>query len=194
MTVPYVIEKGPNNQERVYDLFSRLLKDRIIFIRGAFNSEMADTVVAQLLFLESDSPTKDIYMYINSPGGEVSSLYAIFDTMRYIRNDITTLGMGTVASAASLILAAGKKGKRFILPNTQVMIHELSSGSQGKFNDMKVNYEHLKIIYDNMSKHYVELTGQKLSKIKRDMERDFYLSSTEAVEYGIVDSIQDKRV
>jgi ATP-dependent Clp protease protease subunit len=193
MSVPYVIEKGPNNQERVYDLFSRLLKDRIIFIRGVFNSEMADTVVAQLLFLESDSPTKDIYMYINSPGGEVSSLYSIFDTMNYIKNDIVTMGMGTVASAAAFILSSGTKGKRYALPNAEIMIHELSSGLHGKYGDMKNDFKHTESLYNKMAKHYVELTGQKLSKVKHDMERDYYMSSEEAKSYGLIDKIQYSR-
>ena len=193
MSVPYVIEKGPNDQERVYDLFSRLLKDRIIFIRGGFNGAMADTVVAQLLFLESDSPTKDIYMYINSPGGEVSSLYSIFDTMNYIKNDIVTMGMGTVASAAAFILAAGTKGKRYALPNAEIMIHELSSGLTGKYGDMKNDFKHTEALYNKMAKHYVELTGQKLSKVKHDMERDYYMSSEEAKSYGLIDEIQYSR-
>jgi ATP-dependent Clp protease protease subunit len=193
MSVPYVIEQGPNDQERVYDLFSRLLKDRIIFIRGVFNSEMADIVVAQLLFLESDSPTKDIYMYINSPGGELSSLYSIFDTMNYVKNDITTIGMGMVASAASFILAAGTKGKRYALPNAQLMIHELSSGMNGKYNDMKNNFKHTEHLYNKMAKHYVDFTGQKLSKIKRDMERDFYMSAEDAKSYGLIDEVQYNR-
>ena len=193
MSVPYVIEKGPNDQERVYDLFSRLLKDRIIFIHGIFNAIMADTVVAQLLFLESDSSTKDIYMYINSPGGGVNSMYSIFDTMNYIKNDVVTIGTGTVASAASFILAAGTKGKRCALPNAEVMIHELSSGLDGKYNNMKNDFLHTEALYNKMAKHYVELTGQKLNKVKRDMERDFYMTAEEAKSYGLIDEIQYKR-
>jgi len=193
MSVPYVIEEKVGGQERVYDLFSRLLKDRVIFIRGVFNSEMADIVIAQLLFLESESSTKDIYMYINSPGGDVSAMFAILDVMTYIKPDVSTIGVGICASAASLILAAGQKGKRFILPSTQVMIHELSSGTEGKFNDIKVNYEHLKVIYDVMAKHYVNFTGKKISKIRADMQRDFYMSSEQAKSYGIVDEIYYKR-
>jgi ATP-dependent Clp protease protease subunit len=193
MSVPYVIERGPNDQERVYDLYSRILKDRIIFIRGAFNSEMANAIVAQLLFLESDSPTKDIYMYINSPGGEISSLYSIFDTMNYIKNDIVTIGIGTVASAGSFVLAAGTKGKRYALPNTEIMLHQLSSGLSGKYDDMKNNFKHTEHLHNKMMKHYVEFTGQKLNKIKKDLERDFFMTSEEAKNYGIIDEVQYKR-
>jgi len=193
MSVPYVIEKGPNDQERVYDLFSRLLKDRIIFVRGLITDQMADTIVAQFLFLESDSPTKDIHMYINSHGGSVDSMYAIFDTMNYIKPDVTTIGFGSCMSAASFLLAAGKKGKRYCLPNLNVMIHELSAGVEGKFNDMRNHHKHLEVMYNKMAKHYVEFTGQKLSKIKKDMELDYFMSAEEAKMYGLVDEIQYNR-
>jgi len=193
MSVPYVIEKEVGGQERVYDLFSRLLRDRIVFIRGVFNSEMADTVVAQLLFLESDSPTKDIYMYINSPGGEISSMFCILDTMKYIRNSIVTIGMGTVASAASLILAAGTKGKRYALPNTEIMIHQLSSGLSGKYKDMKNNFEHTKYLHNKLMKYYAEFTSQKLTRVKKDMELDYFMTPENAKKYGIIDEIQYNR-
>ena len=193
MGIPYVIEKGPKDQERVYDLYSRLLKDRIIFIKGVFNNEMADAVVAQLLFLETSDPEADIYMYINSPGGAVSSMYAIYDVMKYIRPNIVTVGMGMCASAASFILAAGTKGKRYALPNTQIMLHELSSGIEGKANDMFSTIDHLKKLYNNMASHYVKFTGQKLTKIKKDMERDYYMSAEEAKKYGVIDKIYVER-
>lgn len=193
MTVPYVIEKGPGNQERMYDLPSRLLKDRIIFVRGIFDQSMADSVVAQLLFLESSDPNEDIRMYINSPGGEVVSMYAIYDTMTYIKPNISTIGIGGCASAASLILSAGAKGKRFALPNCEIMIHELSGGAGGKFNDIKVGYEHTMHLYEKMAKNYSEFTGQKIQKIKKDMERDFYMSALEAKEYGLIDEVLYKR-
>ena len=176
MGIPYVIEKGPKDQERVYDLYSRLLKDRIIFIKGVFNNEMADAVVAQLLFLETSDPEADIYMYINSPGGAVSSMYAIYDVMKYIRPNIVTVGMGMCASAASFILAAGTKGKRCALPNTQIMLHELSSGIEGKANDMFSTIDHLKKLYNNMASHYVKFTGQKLTKIKKEVEKTKHLT------------------
>jgi len=193
MTVPYVIEKGPKDQERMYDLYSRLLRDRIIFIRGSFNDEMADAVVAQLLFLESSDPESDIYMYVNSPGGYITSMYAIFDVMQYIRPDIVTVGMGQCASAASFILAAGTKGKRFALPNTEIMIHELSGGAQGKAQDMFNTLEHTKKLWDKMARHYVGFTGQKLARIKKDMSRDYYMSAEEAKEYGLIDEIHAER-
>jgi ATP-dependent Clp protease protease subunit len=193
MSVPYVIEKGPKDQERMYDLYSRLLRDRIIFIRGSFKDEMADAVVAQLLFLESSDPDADIYMYVNSPGGYITSMYAIYDVMTYIKPDIVTVGMGQCASAASFILAAGTKGKRYALPNTEIMIHELSGGTQGKAQDMFNTLEHTKKLWDKMARHYVGFTGQRLARIKKDMARDYYMSSEEAKEYGLIDEIHAER-
>ena len=193
MSVPYVIEQGPKDQERMYDLYSRMLKDRIIFIKGEFNQDMADSVVAQLLFLESSDNEKDIYMYINSPGGHVTALYAIYDVMTYIKPDIVTVGMGQCASAASFILAAGTKGKRFALPNTEIMIHELAGGVQGKAQDMFQRLEHTKKLWEKMAKHYVEFTGQRLAKVKKDMSRDHFMSAEEAKEYGLIDEIHAKR-
>lgn len=192
-TIPYVIEQGPNNQERSYDLFSRLLKDRIVFIRGPIGEGYSDVVVAQLLFLESDSSEKDIYMYINSPGGMISEMYGIYDAMQYIKPDIATMGYGHCCSAGSFLLAAGTKGKRFALPNTDVMIHEMSSGASGKFKDIKNDYEKMEKLHEKMAEHYVDFTGQDLDKIKKDMERDFWMSAEEAKEYGLIDKIQYKR-
>lgn len=194
MRVPYIFEKsGPNDQERAYDPFSRMLKDRIIFISGDFNQDMADTVVAQLLFLETDDPEADIYMYINSPGGQITAMYAIYDTMNYIKPDVVTIGYGQVASAGSFILAAGAKGKRFALPNCQIMIHELSTGIQGKAGDIFQTVEHTKKLYDKMANQYVEMTGQKLNKVKNDMKRDHFLTSEEALAYGLIDKVEYKR-
>lgn len=193
MTIPYVIEKGPNDQERVYDLYSRLLRDRLIFIRGVITQDLADSVVAQLLFLESSDKHEDIRMYINSPGGEVNSMYAIYDTMGLITCDITTLGLGQCASAASFLLAAGTKGKRSALPNTSIMLHELSTGYQGKAGDLRNSHIHMEKLYELMAKQYVQTTGQKLQKIKRDMERDYFLTAEEAVVYGIIDKVQDRK-
>jgi ATP-dependent Clp protease protease subunit len=193
MSIPYVIEKGPKDQERVYDLYSRMLKDRIIFIKGLFEQNMADAVVAQLLFLESADAEEDIRMYINSPGGELSAMYAIFDTMQYIKCDIVTVGMGQCASAASFILAAGTKGKRHALPNTDIMIHELSAGTQGKAGDIRNYVKHMEGRYEKMAKHYVGFTGQRLSKVKKDMEIDYFMSADEAKEYGLIDEVHENR-
>lgn len=191
MSVPYVIEKGPGDQERVYDLYSRLLRDRIVFIRGAIDQNLADSVVAQLLFLEASNNETDINMYINSPGGDLNSMYAIYDTMNLITCDIATLGLGQCASAASFLLASGSKGKRAVLPNVTVMVHELTTGYQGKAGDLRNSHIHMEKSYERMAKQYVQLTGQKLSKVKRDMERDHYLDAEGAVAYGIADKIQD---
>lgn len=192
MIIPHIIEEK-DNSERVYDIYSRMLKDRVVFIRGTFNSDMADSIVAQLLFLESSDPEKDIQVYVNSPGGDLHALFAIYDTMQYIKPDVCTLAYGQAASAGSFILAGGTKGKRFALPNTDIMIHELSGGASGKFNDIKVHYEHTKKLHEKMAKHYVDFTGQKLAKIKKDMERDFYMNPEEALEYGLIDGVQYER-
>ena len=191
--IPYIIEKGPNNQERSYDLFSRLLKDRIIFIRGGIGEGYSDAIVGQLLFLESDSPEKEIYMYINSPGGLINEMYGIYDAMTYVKPDITTVGYGQCASAGSFLLAAGTKGKRYALPNANIMIHELAGGADGKFHDIKNRFEHMERLYEKMAGHYVGFTGQDLDKVKADMKRDFYMSSEEAKEYGLIDEIQYNR-
>lgn len=190
---PYVIEKGEKGEERAYDIYSRLLKDRIIFISGKFDTDLADSVVGQLLFLESDDRDKDIYMYINSPGGEINAMYAIYDTMTYINPDIVTVGFGSVASAGSFILAAGTKGKRYALPNTEIMIHELSGGYGGKAGDIRVHYKHVERLYEKMAVHYSQLTGQDLETVKKDMERDFYMTAEEAKDYGLIDSVQENR-
>lgn len=193
MSVPYVIESDERDRERVYDLYSRLLKDRIIFIKGEFNEEMGNSVVAQLLFLEADNNEKDIFMYINSPGGYVSTAYAIYDTIAYVAPDIVTIGFGTVMSAGSFILAAGTKGKRYALPNTEIMIHELSGGTYGKATDMELDLKHSLNLRDKMAKHYSEMTGQTIKKVKKDMERDFYMTADAAKKYGLIDVVQHKR-
>lgn len=192
--VPYVIEKGEKDQEKVYDLYSRMLKDRIIFLSGQFTPDMADSVVAQLLFLEADDPDKDVCIYINSPGGELGAMYAIYDTMNYIQPDVITIGYGVVASAGSFILAAGTKDKRYALPNTDIMIHELSGGVVGKYGDIKVKWEQVSRLYDKMAQHYSETTGKDLKQVKLDMERDYYMTPEEAKEYGLIDSVEYKRV
>jgi len=188
-SVPYVIEKGEKGQERVYDLYSRLLKDRIIFIRGTIDQDLADSVVAQLLFLESIDKKADINVYINSPGGAINAMYAIYDTFNLIKCDVATLGLGQCSSAGSFLLAAGAKGKRVGLQNLSLMLHELSSGYQGKAGDMRNHHLHIERLYEKMAKQYVEMTGQKLVKIKKDMTRDFYMTSEEAVKYGVIDKV-----
>ena len=186
--VPYIIEESDKG-DKTYEIYSRLLKDRIIFIQGVFENDMANAVVAQLLYLQSEDKEKDIYMYINSPGGDVNSMYAIYDTMQLIKPDIHTVGIGQVCSAGSFILAAGTKGKRTALPNTDIMIHEFSGGAQGKANDIFLTVDRLKKLYDKMATHYVKFTGQKLAKVKKDMERDHHMSAEEAVKYGLVDKV-----
>jgi len=190
---PYVIEKSDNGQEKMYDIWSRLMVDRVVFIKGEFCPEMADSVVAQLLFLESQDKDKDIYMYINSPGGMVTSMFSIFDTMQYIKPDVCTIAYGDAASAASFILSAGTKGKRFALPNTSVMVHEVSGGHHGKFHEMQNSFKQTEKLYEKMAKYYVEFTGQKLEKIKEDMKIDYFMSAEEAKVYGLIDGIYDGR-
>jgi ATP-dependent Clp protease protease subunit len=191
--IPFVIEKNDKDGERAYDLYSRMLKDRIIFVTGDFTQEMADAVVCQLLFLEADNSEKDIFMYVNSPGGDLTALYGIFDTMQYIKPEIVTIGYGQCCSAGSFILAAGTKGKRYALPNTQIMIHELAGGAKGKMHDVASRYEHMKALYEKMAKQYVKMTGQKLNKVKKDMQIDHWLTAEEAKEYGLIDNVEYKR-
>jgi len=191
MAIPYVIEAGKNGNDKVYDLYSRLLKDRIIFITGVFDDDLANSVVAQLLFLNAQNDN-DIYMYINSPGGDICSMYAIYDTMRFVKPNINTIGIGTVASAGSFILAAGTKGKRSCLENTEVMIHEFSGGIKGKAQEMFMTMERYKKLYDKMARQYVEFTGKQLKKVQEDMKRDFFMTAAEAVKYGLIDKVIEK--
>jgi ATP-dependent Clp protease protease subunit len=191
--MPYIIEQGPNGQEKVYDVFSRMLKDRIIFIADAIDMPMANEIVAQLLYLESDSPEKDICMYINTPGGRMDAMYAIYDTMSYIKPDIATVGFGEVMSAGTFLIAAGTKGKRYALPNTQFMIHEISSGTSGKAQEMFNYLDHMKALYKKFAEHMSKFTGQKLDKIKKDMTIDYYMSAEEAKKYGLIDEVQYRR-
>jgi len=189
----YIIEQGPNGQEKMYDVFSRMLKDRIIFVTDSINMPMANEIVAQLLFLESDSTDKDICMYINTPGGRIDAMYAIYDTMSYIKPDIITVGFGEVMSAGTFLIAAGTKGKRYALPNTQFMIHEMSSGTEGKAHEMFNYLKHMEFLYNKFAHHMSMLTGQKEKKIREDMKVDFYMSADEAVAYGLIDAVQSKR-
>lgn len=189
----YIIEQGPNGQEKMYDVFSRMLKDRIIFVTDSITMPMANEIVAQLLFLESDSTEKDVCMYINTPGGRIDAMYAIYDTMSYIKPDIITVGFGEVMSAGTFLIAAGTKGKRYALPNTQFMIHEMSSGTEGKAHEMFNYLKHMEFLYNKFAHHMSMLTGQKEKKIREDMKVDFYMSAEEAVAYGLIDSVQTKR-
>jgi ATP-dependent Clp protease, protease subunit len=186
--VPMVVEKSPQG-ERAYDIYSRLLKDRIIFIGTPINDDVANSVIAQLLFLESESSKEDIKMYINSPGGQVTSALAIYDTMQYVKAPVETICMGMAASAASLLLAAGAKGKRMILPNAEVMIHQVLGGAQGQATEIDIQARHILKTRDRLNKILAKHTGQKITKIEQDTERDYYMSAEEALKYGIVDKI-----
>ena len=191
--VPMVVEQT-NRGERSYDIYSRLLKDRIIFASGEVNDTMADLIVAQLLFLESEDPNKDIQLYINSPGGSVSAGFAIYDTMNYIKPDVSTICIGMAASMGAFLLASGAKGKRFALPNSDIMIHQPSGGAQGQASDIQINAEKILKIRKKLNEILAERTGQDLEKIERDTERDYWLSSEEAKKYGLIDKVIEKRV
>jgi ATP-dependent Clp protease protease subunit len=193
MSIPYVIEKGANDQERSYDLYSRMLKDRVVFIRGEVEPNMADAIVAQLLFLEMDDPDEEIRIYINSPGGQIKAMFAIYDVMQYISCDIRTVAYGQAASAASFILAAGTKGKRMALPNTDIMIHELAGGFSGKSKDMRNEWQQLEKSEKKLNNYLSEFTGQPLEKIEKDVKLDFHMSPEEALEYGIIDKVLHQR-
>lgn len=191
--VPMVVEQT-NRGERSYDIYSRLLKDRIIFASGEVNDTMADLIVAQLLFLESEDPNKDIQLYINSPGGSVSAGFAIYDTMNYIKPDVSTICIGIAASMGAFLLASGAKGKRFALPNSDIMIHQPSGGAQGQASDIQINAEKILKIRKKLNEILAERTGQDLEKIERDTDRDYWLSSEEAKKYGLIDKVIEKRV
>lgn len=190
--IPFVVERD-GNYERSYDIYSRLLKDRIIFIGDVITPQAAGLVVAQLLFLEGQDPKKDINMYIHSPGGSVSAGLAIFDTMRFIRPDIATFCMGSAASMASVLLAAGARGKRNILPHARVMIHQPSGGVRGQASDIEIEAREILKIREEMNRILADCTGQSVETIARDSDRNFWMNSEESVEYGIVDNILKKR-
>ena len=190
--VPIVIEESPRG-ERSFDIYSRLLRDRIVMLTGPIETAMAITVVAQLLFLESENPNADISLYINSPGGDVSAGWAIMDTMRYIKPNVSTIGMGLVASMAAVLLAAGEKGKRFVLPNTQVMIHQPSSGTEGKVTDMEIYLKEVQHTKKALIKQMVEFTGRKEKEVFDAMERDNWLQPDEAKDFGIIDGILNRK-
>ena len=190
--VPMVVEQT-NRGERSYDIYSRLLKDRIIFLTGEINDQMADLVVAQLLFLESEDPDKDIQIYINSPGGSVSAGFAIYDTMQYIKPHVSTICVGLAASMGAFLLLAGEKGKRYALPNADIMIHQPLGGAQGQAADIQIHAEKILKTRDQLNKIIAERTGKTLKKVKKDTDRDYYMSAEEAKAYGIIDDVIEKR-
>jgi len=186
--IPMVVEKTSFG-ERAYDIYSRLLKDRIIFIGAPIDDGIANVAIAQLLFLESQNPKEDIKMYINSPGGMVTAALAIYDTMQYVKPEVQTICIGTAASAAALLLAAGQKGKRMILPNGEVLIHQVLGGAQGQATDVDIHARHILKTRDRLNQILVKHTGRKLAKIEKDTERDYFMSAEEAKQYGIVDKV-----
>ncbi|QTH41420.1 ATP-dependent Clp endopeptidase proteolytic subunit ClpP [Cohnella sp. LGH] len=186
--VPYVVEQT-NRGERSYDIYSRLLKDRIIFLGSAIDDQVANSVVAQLLFLAAEDPDKEISMYINSPGGSVSSAFAMYDTMRYIKPEVHTICMGMAASAGAFLLLAGTKGKRFALPSSEIMIHQPSGGAQGQASDIAITAQKILRTRDKLNRIFADRTGQPLERIEKDMERDYYMTAEEALEYGVIDQI-----
>jgi len=190
--VPYVVERTGNG-ERTYDLFSRLLKDRIIFVDGEINDRTADLVVAQILFLESENPEKDISMYINSPGGAVTAGLAIYDTMQYVKCDVQTICMGQAASMGAILLAGGTEGKRYALPSSRVMIHQPWGGVEGQESDIAIQAKEIIRLKKLSIKYFAEKTKKTEKKVASDMERDFYMSAQEALEYGIIDHIMQGR-
>ena len=190
--VPMVVEQTARG-ERAYDIYSRLLRERVVFLVGPVNDQTANLVVAQLLFLESENPDKDISFYINSPGGSVSAGMAIFDTMNFIKPDVSTLCTGMAASMGAFLLAAGAKGKRFALPNSKIMIHQPLGGTQGQATEIEIHAREILKTREQLNKILAERTGQPLEKIERDTERDYYLSAAESAEYGLIDKVIDKR-
>jgi len=185
---PYIIERSSRG-ERTYDIFSRLLMDRIVFLGAAINDEVSNIIIAQLLFLDADNPDKDIYMYINSPGGIVSSGMAIYDTIQHLRAPVNTICMGMAASMGSFLLAAGRKGKRSALPHARIMIHQPSGGTQGTASDIEIQAREILYLRAKMIELYASHTGQTIETIERDMDRDRYMSSEEARAYGIIDTV-----
>lgn len=192
MLVPMVVDQTANG-ERSYDIYSRLLEDRIIFLTGEINDAIADIVVAQMIYLEGKNPDKDIFLYINSPGGSVSAGLAIYDTMNYIKCDVSTICIGLAASMGAFLLSSGTKGKRFVLPNSEVMIHQPLGGAQGQASDIEIQAKHIQKIKEKINRILSENTNQPLEKIEKDTDRDNYMSAEEALSYGLVDKIFDRR-
>ena len=192
LLIPTVIEKTGRG-ERAYDIYSRLLKDRIIMLQGEINDHVSSLIVSQLLFLEAENPEKDIYLYINSPGGVVTSGMAIYDTMNYIKPDVVTICMGQAASMGSFLLSSGEKGKRFALPHARIMIHQPLGGAQGQATDIEIHTKEILRMKKELNKILAENTGQTIRKIERDTERDFFMSAEEAMKYGLIDKVLKKR-
>jgi ATP-dependent Clp protease protease subunit len=192
MLVPMVVEQS-NRGERAYDIYSRLLKDRIVFLGSAIDDDVANLVIAQLLFLDAEDPEKDISLYINSPGGVVTSGLAIYDTIQFLKPDVNTICIGQAASMGAVLLAAGKKGKRFALPNSRIMIHQPSGGTQGQAADIRIQAEEILRMKERLNQIMVKHTGQKIATLEKDMDRDYFMSAEEAKTYGIIDDIIEKR-
>ena len=191
--VPIVVERDQNGMERSYDIYSRLLKDFVIFVTGPIDMGVANTFIAQMLFLESVNPKKDISVYINSPGGEVYAGVAMYDTIKYIKNDVITINVGLAASAAALILSAGTKGKRYALPGSHTMIHQVIGGVEGQATDVEITAKHMLKLRDQYAEAIAKETGQKLEKVKADMDRDYWMDAEESVKYGIIDKIMNPK-
>ena len=192
MVIPYVIDQSTNGGERSYDIYSRLLEDRIIFLTGEVDDRVANTIVAQLLFLEAKAPDKDIYFYINSPGGSITAGMAIFDTMNYIKCDVVTICIGLAASMGAFLLSSGTKGKRYALPNSEIMIHQPLGGAQGQASDIKIRAELILKWRERLNKMLAENTGKPVEVIEKDTERDNFMTASEALEYGLIDKIFEK--
>jgi len=189
--IPYVVEQTGRG-ERSYDIYSRLLKDRIIMLSGEVNDQVASSIVAQLLFLEAQDPDKDIYFYINSPGGVITSGLSMFDTMNYIKPDIVTICIGQAASMGAFLLASGTKGKRYALPHARIMIHQPSGGAQGQSTDIQIQAKEIQRLKDTLNEILAEKTGKTVKRIEKDTERDYFMSSAEALEYGLIDKVLTK--
>ncbi|HOV56691.1 MAG TPA: ATP-dependent Clp endopeptidase proteolytic subunit ClpP [Rhodanobacteraceae bacterium] len=190
--VPMVVEQTARG-ERAYDIYSRLLKERVVFLVGPIDDYMANVVVAQLLFLESENPDKDINLYINSPGGSVTAGLAIYDTMQFLKPDVSTMCIGQAASMGAFLLAAGAKGKRFALPNSRVMIHQPSGGAQGQATDIAIQAKEILYLRERLNEALANNTGQPIEKIARDVERDYFMSAADAKDYGLIDGVLEKR-
>jgi ATP-dependent Clp protease protease subunit len=186
--VPTVIEKVPGG-ERAYDIYSRLLKDRIVFLGGPINDAVANTVIAQLLFLEHEDPKKEVKLYLNTPGGSVSAGLAIYDTMQYVKCDVSTMCVGMAASMGAVLLAAGKKGKRFALPNSEILLHQVMGGAEGQAVEIEITAKQILKMKDKLNQILSKHTGQPIGKLEKDTDRDFYLTPHEAKEYGLIDEI-----
>jgi ATP-dependent Clp protease protease subunit len=191
--VPIVVEKEPNGNERSYDIYSRLLKDFIVFVTGPIDMGVANTFIAQMLFLQNQDPEKDISVYINSPGGEVYAGLAMYDTMKHVKNEIVTINVGLAASAGALLLSGGTKGKRYALPGSYTMIHQVLGGAEGQATDVEIIAKHMVKLKDQYAQIIAKETGQKFEKIKKDIDRDYWMDAKEAVEYKIIDKIMEPK-